>query len=338
MTSPSLGLPPRLVCIMGGVPSKTFNPVEDLPSLAGKVVVVTGSSRGIGFAILQHFSRMGAKVYMAARDEARAKEAIDQLDKEGREPGFGEVIWHELDLKDPRSAKESAERFIAREKRLDILVNNAAILAALGKVQENADGIVDSMAVNYLGPYVFTRTLLQLLESTTSLDGADVRIINVGSGGHTMVKYMEYGSKEAWNHPFKWYLSSSFERYKYSKLAMHLWTNDLARHLSEEKSKVMILITQPGAILSDGAIRSLRALPYPPFWIWLAGLMMHPPTTGAYTSVFAACAPRDDPQISQGAYIYPPNVALAQAPAALDEVRQRKLAEFTEEFLQSIGV
>ncbi|PBL03997.1 NAD(P)-binding protein, partial [Armillaria gallica] len=101
--------------------SKTFNPVEDLPSLAGKVVVVTGSSRGIGFAILQHFSKMGAKVYMAARDEARAKEAVDRLDKEGREPGFGEVIWHELDLKDPRSAKESAERFIAREKRLDIL-------------------------------------------------------------------------------------------------------------------------------------------------------------------------------------------------------------------------
>lgn len=323
---------------MGGVPSKTFNPVEDLPSLAGKVVVVTGSSRGIGFAILQYFSRMGAKVYMAARDEARAREAIDRLDKEGREPGFGEVIWHELDLKDPRSAKESAERFIAREKRLDILVNNAAILAELGGVQENADGIVDSMAVNYLGPYVFTRTLLQLLESTTSLDGADVRIINVGSHGHTMVKYMEYGSKEAWNHPFKWYLLSSFERYKYSKLAMHLWTNDLARHLSEEKSKVMILVTQPGAILSDGAIRSLSALPYPPFWIWLAGLMMHPATTGAYTSVFAACAPRDNPQISQGAYIYPPNVAVAQGPAALDEVRQRKLAEFTEGFLQSIGV
>ncbi|KAK0204517.1 NAD-P-binding protein [Desarmillaria ectypa] len=323
---------------MGGVPSKTFNPVEDLPSLAGKVVVVTGSSRGIGFAILQHFSRMGAKVYMAARDEARAKEAIDRLDKEGREPGLGEVIWHELDLKDPRSAKESAERFIAREKRLDILVNNAALLAGLGSVQENADGIVESMAVSYLGPYVFTRTLLQLLESTTSLDGADVRIINVGSGGHTSVKYLEYGSKEAWNHRFKWSLLPSFDSYTYAKLAVHLWTNDLARRLSEENSKVMVLITQPGAILSDGAIRSLSSLPYPPFWIWLAGLMMHPQTTGAYTSVFAACAPRDSPEISQGAYIYPPNIAIAQAPAALDEDRQRKLVEFTEEFLRSIGV
>ncbi|KAK0470104.1 NAD-P-binding protein [Desarmillaria tabescens] len=323
---------------MGGVPSKTFNPVEDLPSLSGKVVVVTGSSKGIGFAILQHFARMGAKVYMAARDETRAKEAIERLDKEGRESGLGEVIWHQLDLKDPHSAKESAERFIAREKRLDILVNNAAMIASLGKVQENADGIVESMAVNYLGPYVFTRSLLQLLESTTSLDGADVRIINVGSGGHSLVSYLEYGSKEAWNHQFKWSLVPSFERYKYSKLAMHLWTNDLARRLSEEKSKVMVLITQPGAILSDGTIQSLKGLPYPPFWIWLAGLLMHPQTTGAYTSVFAACAPRDNPEISQGAYIYPPNIAIAQAPAALDEDRQRKLVDFTEEFLKSIGV
>lgn len=79
-----------------------------------------------------------------------------------------------------------------------ILIAISYRLAALGKVQENADGIVDSMAVkfallfsllapvtlltlspSYLGPYVFTRMLLQLLESTTSLDGADVRIINV---------------------------------------------------------------------------------------------------------------------------------------------------------------
>ncbi len=79
-----------------------------------------------------------------------------------------------------------------------ILIAISCRLAELGGVQENADGVVDSMAIkfaplfslsalatllnlspSYLGPYVFTRTLLQLLESTTSLDGADVRIINV---------------------------------------------------------------------------------------------------------------------------------------------------------------
>ncbi|KAK0218371.1 hypothetical protein EDD85DRAFT_867430 [Armillaria nabsnona] len=54
-------------------------------------------------------------MYLLARDETRAKEkeAIDRLNEERRERGLGEVIWHELDLRDPRSAKESAERFIS---------------------------------------------------------------------------------------------------------------------------------------------------------------------------------------------------------------------------------
>ena len=141
---------------MGVAPSKTFNPVQDLPSLKGKVVIVTGSrsgsqfcmlcstligpsSSGIGFASLQHLLRLGAKVravqdaqhycvlkcydkvYMAVPDEDRTKEALERVEKEGREPGLGEVVWHELDLKDPRTAKASAQKFMERESRLDIL-------------------------------------------------------------------------------------------------------------------------------------------------------------------------------------------------------------------------
>ena len=58
---------------------------------------------------------------MAVPDEERTKAALQRVVSEGREPGLGEVIWHELDLKDPRDAKASAERFIEKESRLDIL-------------------------------------------------------------------------------------------------------------------------------------------------------------------------------------------------------------------------
>jgi len=58
---------------------------------------------------------------MTARSEARAKSAIERLEKEGKEPGNGEVLWHELDLVDPRKAKASAENFMEKEERLDIL-------------------------------------------------------------------------------------------------------------------------------------------------------------------------------------------------------------------------
>lgn len=58
---------------------------------------------------------------MAAPDEDRTKEALERVEREGREPGLGEVLWHELDLSEPHSAKASAERFIAKETQLDIL-------------------------------------------------------------------------------------------------------------------------------------------------------------------------------------------------------------------------
>ncbi|KAE9399758.1 NAD(P)-binding protein [Gymnopus androsaceus JB14] len=304
--------------------------------MSGKVVIITGSS-GIGLASLQHLCRMGAKVYMTTPDEDRTREALKRVEREGREPGLGEVIWHELDLSDPRSAKTSAERFLTKETRLDILINNAALITDLGRPQLNADGLQDNMAINYLGPYVFTRTLLPLLEATAT-NGSDVRIVNVGSDGHKSVSYVDYCSKEAWSYKFRWSLLPALERYKYSKLAVHLWTNDLAKRLTAVKSGITLLIVHPGAIISDGAIRSLNTLTFPRFWIFIMGLMMHPQTMGAYTSVFAACSPKDNPHVFHGAYICPPNVSVPQGPNALNELKQRELAEFTERLLREIGI
>ena len=70
---------------------------------------------------MQHLARRGAKVYLAARSEARARDAIARLTEAGLAPGNGELAWHELDLSDPRKVKKSAEDFAAKEKRLDVL-------------------------------------------------------------------------------------------------------------------------------------------------------------------------------------------------------------------------
>ncbi|KAF4586967.1 hypothetical protein EYR40_010985 [Pleurotus pulmonarius] len=316
-------------------PSATFNPVTDLPSMKGKVVIVTGSSSGIGFATLQHLSRMGAKVYMAVPDEQQTKAALERVEKEGREPGLGEVIWHELDLKDPRTAKASAERFLEREARLDLLVNNAALISDRGKPSLNPDGIQDNMAINYLGPFVFTQMLLSLLERTAA-DGTDVRIVNVGSAGHKDVTYHSFSSKDAWNHKFSFSILPTMLRYKYSKLAVHLWSNQLARRLTASDSKITLLIAHPGAILSDGAVRNLQSLPVPSLWVWLLGKVMHPQEQGAFTSVFAGCAPKDDPNIFHGVYLVPPNVAFEQAKTALDESKQEELFSFTKKLIEEL--
>ncbi|KIJ29436.1 hypothetical protein M422DRAFT_36960 [Sphaerobolus stellatus SS14] len=226
----------------GAAPSKVYNPLNELPSMKSKIVLVTGSSSGIGFATLQCLLRLGAKVYMAVPDEQRTKDALERIEREGTEPGLGEVIWHELDLKNPRDAKDSAERFMQKEPRLDVITD-------LGHPQLNVDGIQDNMAINYLGPYVFTRTLLPLLESTAAT-GDDVRIINVGSDGVKDVTFLDYSSKKAWNHKFSFTMLPTLNRYKYSKLAVHLWTNNLAKRLTAENSKVLVMLVHPGGILS----------------------------------------------------------------------------------------
>ncbi len=115
-----------------------MSPAFDIVDLKGKVVIVTGgksvaaegplsfiltdtSSSGIGYGTVRHLARAGAKVYMAARNETRAAEAIERLKTESLEPGNGEVVWLKLDLSDPRLARQSAEEFMRKEKRLDVL-------------------------------------------------------------------------------------------------------------------------------------------------------------------------------------------------------------------------
>jgi NAD(P)-dependent dehydrogenase (short-subunit alcohol dehydrogenase family) len=119
--------------------SSKYDPRKDSVDLKGKVVIVTGGkcvlyflslvrfvwqeplliSRGIGYATVQHLAQAGAKVYMATRNEEKAKEAIEGLKKSGIEPG--EVVYLKLDLEDPKQVKQAAEEFASKETRLDVL-------------------------------------------------------------------------------------------------------------------------------------------------------------------------------------------------------------------------
>ena len=90
-------------------------------SLPANTILICFISAGIGFATIQHLARRGAKVYMAARNEQKAKAAIERLQAEGLSPGNGEVHWLKLDLSDPREVKRATEEFMQKEDRLDVL-------------------------------------------------------------------------------------------------------------------------------------------------------------------------------------------------------------------------
>src|SRR5450755_1752710 len=120
----------------------------DLLSMRGKVVLVTGATSGLGLASAEGFARLGASVWLLARDPARGDQARAQV----------------------------AEQFGGETPRLDVLVNNAGLLA--GERTLSTDGIELTFATNVVGPFLLTNLLTPLL-----VRSAPSRILNVSSGG-----------------------------------------------------------------------------------------------------------------------------------------------------------
>ena len=83
-------------------------------------------SSGLGLETVKALARNGAKVYLTSRNRQKGLDAIDRIKLAGLSPGNGQIELLELDLAAPKLAKAAAEEFLKREKRLDILVNNAA--------------------------------------------------------------------------------------------------------------------------------------------------------------------------------------------------------------------
>jgi NAD(P)-dependent dehydrogenase (short-subunit alcohol dehydrogenase family) len=152
---------------------KALRSSDDLPSMDGKAVLVTGATSGLGLAAAEGFARLGAGVRLLARNEQRGEQARAQIVERS---GNRDVRLYLGDLSDLRSLRACAEQFIAQEPRLDVLVNNAGVLS--GERTLSVDGIELTFATNVLGPFALTSWLVGLLEKS-----APARIINVSSGG-----------------------------------------------------------------------------------------------------------------------------------------------------------
>ena len=144
-----------------------------VPRIDGKVVLVTGATSGLGLAAAEGLARLGASVRLLARGEERGEQARRQI---GAASGNDDVTVGLCDLSDLGSVREFAERFVADEPRLDVLVNNAGLLAS--DRLSSPDGIELTLATNVVGPFLLTNLLVSLLQAS-----APARIINVSSGG-----------------------------------------------------------------------------------------------------------------------------------------------------------
>ena len=173
--------------------------MKDLFSVAGKTVLVTGGSRGIGEMIAAGFLANGAKVYLSAR---KADRCIATADRLAREHG-GQCVALPADLSQVEGVNALAAALAAREARLDVLVNNAGASwgARLGEFPEAGwDKVIDT---NVKGVFFLTQALLPMLRAAGTAESPS-RVINIGSvdgiGTPTFDTYSYGPSKAALHH------------------------------------------------------------------------------------------------------------------------------------------
>ncbi|KAL6837395.1 hypothetical protein V8C40DRAFT_260409 [Trichoderma camerunense] len=165
---------------MGG-----FNPERDIPSLSGKVCLVTGANSGLGEAAVTAFAQHGPKkIYLAARSQIRAEEAIERIKASSAAARSANIEFLELDLASLESVKTAAARINAEADRLDILHLNAGVASVPASLTK--EGYEVHFGTNYLGHALLTQLLLPKLLETAALLNADVRIISVSSSYHRL--------------------------------------------------------------------------------------------------------------------------------------------------------
>lgn len=175
----------------------------------------------------------GARVYLACRSERGAQRAQAEI---ARCTGNTDVHYLHLDLERIESVREFVRQFRERETHLDVLVNNAAVLraaAAKGAEQRTGDGLELHMSVNYYGAFMLSALLMDRLRAAKKrgIRRHPGRIVNVTSDGHGLVGgglrrcEEETDDGNGYVRPFRRYLES--------KLAMVVFTKELARRMKE---------------------------------------------------------------------------------------------------------
>jgi len=235
--------------------------------LRDKVIVITGSNKGIGFETAKILSKMGGHIILACRNMEKANIAVKEI--KVLTGNFNVEAMH-LDLSSFASIEKFVQEFQQRKLPLHILINNAAIVCPY---RTTADGFEVQFETNYLGPYLLTRLLLENLKETRG------RIVIVSSKAHerAIVKLDDLQLKSC----------RPFQTYSNTKLYNILFSNELNRRL--QGSGIVVNSVRPGMVLTDIA-KELR------LWVrfcfaTLVILFGRSVSEGAQTLVYAAISP-----------------------------------------------
>jgi NAD(P)-dependent dehydrogenase (short-subunit alcohol dehydrogenase family) len=202
---------------------------EQIPDQAGRTAVVTGANSGLGLVAARELARAGADVVLACRNAEKGEAAVESI--RAVVPG-ARVAVEALDLSSLASVRDFAERFAAGHESLDLLINNAGVMAPPRR--ETADGFELQFGTNHLGHFALTGLLLGKLEGRE-----DARVVTLSSGAHKLGR-IDFDDLQRRRRYFRWTV------YGQSKLANILFARELDRRLREAGSTVKSLAAHPG--------------------------------------------------------------------------------------------
>ena len=245
--------------------------MTQIPSrpMAGKTVLVTGGTGGIGRATAMGLAMMGAQLGITGRDRGRTEEAAAEI----RAASGGQVDMFVADLSSQSEVRRLADEVLQACPRLDVLVNNVGGYWNTRHV--TADGLERTFALDYLAPFLLTNLLLDRLKQS-----APARVVTVASNAHTTgrIDFDDLQSERSY---------SGSRAYSQSKLGNVLFTYELARRL--QATSVTANALHPGVVSTSfgaedpGGVQRLFVPFVRPF--------LKTPVQGAATSILLASSP-----------------------------------------------
>ncbi len=255
--------------------TSTSNDVIKGIDLTGKIAIVTGGNTGIGLETTKTLASAGATVIVPARDTEKAKRNL---------AGIANVELETMDLMNPASIDEFAQKFIASGRPLHLLINNAGIMWA--PLRRDIRGIESQLATNYLSQFQLTARLWAALKKADS-----ARVINVSSQGHQFAPFnfddpnflnreyetlQAYGQSKTASNLFALELDNLAKAFDVRAYSLHpgsIHGTELGREASLELFQKMGFYDEEGNIKPE-IVASLKTIPQ-----------------GAATTVWAATSP-----------------------------------------------
>ncbi|MDQ8732724.1 SDR family NAD(P)-dependent oxidoreductase [Bradyrhizobium sp. LHD-71] len=211
--------------------------------VAGKTVLITGSTDGVGRYVASQLAAQGANLLIHGRDGARGADVVDKIKRAGQ----GTARFYQADLSSLAETRELADSIKADHRRLDIFISNAGIgtrnMGAERRV--SADGHELRFAVNYLSGFLLAYLLLPIIKAA-----APSRIVNVASLGQAPLDFNDVMLTKGYD---------GVRAYSQSKLSQIMFTIDLAEEL--KGTGVTVNSLHPATYMNTTMVRSAGVRP-----------------------------------------------------------------------------